>query len=141
MDKIKSNGVHNEYTGEDWYYMLVSGMEFVDTEDHAKPTIKVRSFKDCTLMLNRVKYDDVNSLLDLGDDKLLLDNLIIADWQVVSVIPKPGNLRMRNAFKVPFFDYEKFPYVIFGNGSHLLNLQDKSIQILVKADCTSGFCI
>ena len=72
---------------------------------------------------------------------MLLDNLIIADWHVVSVIPKPGNLRMEYAFKVPFFDYEKFPYVIFDNGHHLLNLQDKSIQILVKADCASGFCI
>ena len=52
MDKIKSHGVHNEYTGEASESWLVSGMKFVDTEDHAKPTIKVRSFKDCTLMLN-----------------------------------------------------------------------------------------
>ena len=104
MDKIKSYGVHNEYTGEGISNWLVSGLKFVDTEAHAKPTIKVRSFKDCTLMLNKYGYYDLNSLLDLGDDKLLLDNLIIADWQVVSVIPKPGISWMGNAFKVPFFD-------------------------------------
>ena len=79
------------------------------TEDAAKPTIKVRSFKDCALMLNKIDYSD--SLLDLGDDKLLLDNLIISSWQVISVIQT--NLNIRDAFKLPFFDFEKFPYVMF----------------------------
>ena len=57
------------------------------TEDAAKPTIKVWSFKDCALMLNN-NYKP-HPLLDLGDDKLLLGNLIISSWQVVAVIPNP----------------------------------------------------
>ena len=63
---------------------------------------------------------------------------------MIAVIPKPDDLYMIDAFKLPFFDFEKFPYIMFRDYDgkfHLLNLQEKSIQLLVKESCASGFCI
>ena len=48
---------------------------------------------------------------------------------------------------MPFYDFENFPYVLFINdkspnkGFYFLNLQDNSIQVLVKSDCPKGVCI
>ena len=84
MEKIKSCGVENQYTGDGDRDYLMSGMKVEATEDAAKPTISVSSFKDCALILNKVSY--ARSLLDLGDDRLLLRNLLISSWQVVAVI-------------------------------------------------------
>ena len=130
MDKIRSFGVQNQYTGErgkhcDGYYdrdtCLILGIKVKASEETAKPTISVSSFKNFALMLSKI--DKHWSLLNLGDDKLLLGNLIISAWQVVAVIRT--SLQISYAFKVPFFDLEKFPYVIFKNshtGFYLLNL-------------------
>ena len=141
MNKIKSQGVENYYEihkghmGKKWF---VGGLQVEASEDSSKPTISVRSFKDCALILNGIKFP--NSLLDLGDNRLLLSNHIISDWQVVAVIQT--DLDMTHAFKLPFFDFDKFPYVmtkVSRGGFHLLNVQDSSIQVLVKAVCWSGF--
>ena len=125
-------------------------------EDLSKSTVWVRSFKHCALVIKDLGVPF--SLLNIGDDKMLLENLIIDSWQVVSAISNPDepkeysshNSGWLHAYKVSFFDLEKFPYVIYVYGSELgltndyrlANLKDKSSQPLVKAHyCSDGFCI
>ena len=68
----------------------MSDMKVEVIDDPAKPTISARSFKDFALILNKIV--EPRSLLNLGDDKILLGNLIISSWQVVAVIPNPDKL-------------------------------------------------
>ena len=108
-------------------------MKIEDSIDTAKPTIQIRSFKGCTLLLKNMDFFTIHDFGD--DDRLLLNNLqynkkkssfilIIASWQVVSEIPNPDELEILFPFiKVPFYDFEKFPYVIFKSGQiYLMNL-------------------
>lgn len=72
----------------------------------------------------------------------MLDNLIIDKFDVVGKVQMPDGVIIREPTLAPFYDPEKFPYVIAmgakmntmeGNDYFILNIKQRSLQLLVKA--------
>ena len=51
-------------------------------------------------------------MIELGTLKFLLDDLIVDRFEVVGKVQMPDNVWIRNPTLVPFYDFEKFPFVI-----------------------------
>ena len=72
-------------------------------------------------------------LLELAKDKFLAVDLIIHKWKVISKIDT-GDQPIQNPLKLPFFDYDKFPYLIVNETDgpfNLLNIKKGTIQLLI----------
>ena len=63
-------------------------------------------------------------------------DLVIDAWQVIGIVSNPDNICLQVPMKLPFFDMNRFPYVLVNNNGkdlYLINIKEKSIQTLVKA--------
>ena len=62
--------------------------------------------------------DSIKSVLEFAPNKLIIYNdpniLICHDWLVIHTIPEaiPGNTDKYWISKLPFFDFEKLPFVV-----------------------------
>ena len=83
----------------------------------------------------------------------MLNDLIIDQFEVVGKVQMPDGFSIKEPMLAPFFDPEKFPYVIAmgvkflekygkfeGHDYFMLNIKQRSSQVLVKAQHNRPFC-
>ena len=109
-------------------------MELSVNEKTTLPKIECKYLYDRMLLLSNlnIKYP---SLIEYGNQKFLLDNLIIEDFEVVSKLQIPDGRHIIEPKLIPFFDLETLPYVIgmYSYSYYLFNLKQRSSQVLVDA--------
>ena len=83
--------------------------------------------------------------MELKKDTYLVDDIIIETWQVISRMDKAAEMNMLDPFKLPFFDYEKFPFLMVRDtysNFYLANVREFTTQVLVRtSQKRQGFCI
>ena len=102
--------------------------------------IKPSEHNSLLLLRNTIDKGDV---VELGEATYMLNNLIIEHMTVVRSLDIHWNNTMYSHAKVPKFDMETLPFVIFQSGNfYLANIKTCTYQLLVKAKSfRPGFCL
>ena len=72
----------------------------------------------------------------MGQNKLLVNNLMIDHFEVVATVQTPDGVRICDPFPLPFYDQERFPFLMSRGKLHdffVINTKDGTMQTLVKA--------
>ena len=134
MAKIEARGA-NRYTGGHWNNVFM--LELIVKNGQ----LQIKGSEHNSLLLSDIDDGDV---VELGEATYVLTNLIIEHMTVVREVEVSES--MWNHSKVPLFDMEKMPFVIFleVEGICLVNIKTCAVQVLVKTHENSkgsGFCL
>ena len=153
LEKIKESNIQHTHTGtdDDRYNFIMTELSL--DENLSSPQIKCENLKENSLLLQEYNaYDRESNLIEIGMHKFMLGDLIIDQFEVVGKVQMPDGVLIIEPILTPLFDPEKFPYVIAmgakwsfmnldGSDYFMLNIKQKSSQVLVKAKHNNGpFC-
>ena len=94
--------------------IIKNGKNSILTEvivDDSEHTVECKDLKERVLYLKETNPSSY-SLLELGPNKLMVNNLLIEDFQVIGKVHMPEGDSVLHPVLAPFFDPVKFPYVI-----------------------------
>lgn len=96
--------------------------------------IKPKSIKESSMVLHK---GQPYSLMELKKDTYLVDDIIIHMWEVLKRMDKADDMNLLDPFKLPFFDYEKFPFLMVRDtysNFYLANVKEFTTQVLVRTN-------
>ena len=95
--------------------------------------MRCSDLKTKAMVLKQIyRFSDV---VELGKNKLLVNNLVVDQFEVLAKVQKPEGVHIFDPFPLPFYDQEHFPFLMsrgFKDDFFIVNTKDGTMQTLVK---------
>ena len=126
-EEIDALNIQHSYTGSQVDNFVLAEVNL--NEKASPPEMECIDLQNKAIQLDKLQPYDVY-ILELGKNKLLVDDLVIDQFEVVAKVQKPDGVRICHPIHLPFYDQEQFPFVISQghlNDFFLINVKDMTM--------------
>ena len=132
MEKIEAHEIqHSYYAGQDDYNFVLAEVDL--DEKASPPQMRCADLKTKAMVLQKVER---SWIVELGQNKLLVGDLVVDQFEVVAKVQKPDRVSICDPIPLPFYDQERFPFLMSRGDRDdffIVNTKEGTMQTLIKA--------